>query len=280
MKQQKMVRVVFILFLFCLFSFFYFVILIPNKKVAEHRIDLRRSFDSKISLEEFLLFCRQNSSLVYQDIIMRGKTLFQGINICDNRYSIIKPILDGFQEKPFSVLDVGAAQGYFSFRIANDFPRSNCVMIEHSNKDYDHHGFMLYQLCQLNDLPNITYFHKEISIPTLENLSHEEHFDVILALLVVHQIDDSMEIRKKVLETLFDLGDNVILEVSNDVAPELRDYVREELCKSEELDYSFLGEVDRYYNPATAYGGQFPNGKGEFYWFRKKNHKLSNTHVK
>lgn len=233
------------------------------------------SNSEKISAEDFMLYCKQNPHLVYQDIIIKGKTVFQGINKCDNRYAIIKPILDKFGDRSFSVLDVGAAQGYFSFRIAQDFPKAHCLMIEHKNKNYGHHGIMLHQLCHLNGLPNISYLHQEISVHSLKELSKQSHFDVVLAFLVVHQIDDSMAVRKEVIENLFNLGDIVIIEVSNDVAPELREYVKNVLTQNEAYDSLFLGEVDRYYDPATAYGGRFPNGKGELYLFKKKSERSS-----
>lgn len=229
------------------------------------------SFDPhlKMSMGDFLKYCRQNSEQIYQDIWINQKTMFQGVNLCENRYELIKPILQDLKE--FSVLDVGAAQGYFSFRIASDFPGAHCSMIEHANKSYDHHARLLYQLCLLNNLPNVNYFHKEISVPVLETLSDKVHFDVVLALLVVHQIDDDMEIRKTAIRNLLQLGNHVILEVSNDVAPELRDYVRDQLSTNDEFERFFLGEVPRYYNPTKAYGGKYSNGKGEFYYFKRKN---------
>jgi hypothetical protein len=56
---------------------------------------------------------------IYQDVIVNNKVLINGINLCDKRYDLIKPIFNLFQA-PFSVLDLGSAQGYFSFRIAHD----------------------------------------------------------------------------------------------------------------------------------------------------------------
>ena len=47
-----------------------------------------------------------------------------GTDDCGPRYGMIKPVLDRL-DGPFSVLDVGAAQGYFSFRIAQEYPQSS-----------------------------------------------------------------------------------------------------------------------------------------------------------
>lgn len=247
-----------------------------DKSIVEAPIELPlvTKAPEAISKEEFLEFCRQNRPKLYQDIFINGETLFQGVNICDIRYDIIKPILQLYKSH-FSVLDLGAAQGYFSFRIGTEFPKAQCVMIEHENekeKHYSHHQDMLYQLCHLNShLNNISYLRKEISAPFLEDLNSTEHFDVILALLVIHQVDRSMLGRQKLLDMLLKLGDTVILEVSNDVAPELLEYVRDELRKNDTHDCKFLGEVQRCYDPLTAYDGKYPNGKGLFYVFTRKN---------
>ncbi|MBS0625139.1 MAG: hypothetical protein JSS32_03730 [Verrucomicrobia bacterium] len=233
---------------------------------------LPSSFEPKgtMSPAEFLAYCLENKDLVYQDIFFGGKTQFQGINICQNRYELIKSIAQQYGNSPFSVLDVGAAQGYFSFRIASDFPQAECTMIEHANAEYDQHDSMLYQLCHLNKLNNTAFLHQKITTRVLADLGKAEHFDLVLALLVVHQIDSCMEERKKILDHLLTLGDQIIIEVSSDFALQLRDYVRDELSHKPGFDCTYLGRVNRYYNPLIAYEGYYPNGKGEFYWFKRR----------
>lgn len=279
LSKKKLGIFVLCFLVFCLG--FYFGLRVQKQSTLSHQIQLPPAFDRhlKLTAGEFLQFCQQDPTQAYQDIVIKGKTVFQGVNRCANRYALIKPILDNLGEKDFSVLDVGAGQGYFSFRIAYGFTQSHCFMVEHANKNYDHHGRMLYQLCLLNDLPNVTFFHQEISVPVLEQLNRQTHFDVVLALLVVHQIDESMDVRKAALENLLSLGNHIILEMSNDVAPELRDYVRDELKSHPDYECSFLGEVQRYYNPATACGGKYPDGKGEFYYFKKKTPIIASTKI-
>lgn len=252
-----------------------------RESTTASQVKLPSAIDPHLQLSgsEFLKFCQQDPAKVYQDIVIKGQTRFQGVNLCENRYLLLKPLLENLGKENFSVLDVGAGQGYFSFKIAHDFPKAHCYMIEHANKSYDHHARMLYQLCLLNDFPNVTFFHKTVSVPVLEWLNDQVHFDVILALLVVHQMDDSMEIRKMAIENLLKLGNHVILEVSNDVAPELLDFVKNELKDHSEFECTFPGEVPRYYDPATAYGGKYPDGKGEFYYFRRKNPGPTSTEI-
>lgn len=240
-----------------------------------HEIQTKHIVGNAIQLMDenaFLNFCHQNPHKIYQDIFVNGRVIFQGISICDVRYDIIKPILQSYK-KHFSFLDIGAAFGYFSFRIGTEFPQSQCIMIEHGNKEahYNHHQNILYQLCHLNyHLKNICYLHKELSLEVLENLNRNEHFDVVLVLLVIHQVEKSMDKRIKALETILELGDNVIIELANDVAPELLPYVHNQLSKSSTHDCTFLGEVDRFYKTKSVYKKEFTNGKGLFYLFTKK----------
>lgn len=228
---------------------------------------------SNLSLEEFFNYCVQNPKLIYQDIYINGHVLCRGVNLCDNRYKLIEPILNAYRGQ-FSLLDLGAAQGYFSFRAAYEYPKIQCVMVENGNpkeKIYLHHPDMLLNLCHLNSkIRNVAYLNKEISLSVLQEFNKREHFDVILAFLVIHQIDSSMEVRRQLLEQLLQLGDQVVLEVSNDVAPELWEFVKEEFYDTETHHCLFLGEVERYYDPSTAYTGKFPSGKGEFYLFSRK----------
>ena len=73
----------------------------------------------------------------------------------------------------------------------------------------------LPDICELNnEVPNIVYLKKEMSLQDLQALNEEEHFNVVLALNVVHH----MEPWKEILETIFKLGDTIIIETppSND----------------------------------------------------------------
>ena len=96
------------------------------------------------------IFLSKYPGTVYQDLVMRGEIYPVGTDLCAPRYELIQPILARYK-RPFSVLDMGAAQGYFSFRIAQDYPLSSCVMIEADQTCYyPQHGSMLYDLCQIN----------------------------------------------------------------------------------------------------------------------------------
>lgn len=142
----------------------------------------------------------------YQDIIINNKVLSRGVGPdCPSRYAAISKVI-GKYNRPIKVLDIGASNGYFSLRIAYDY-KALCVMADVSDR--------LKDICTLNDkVPNIVYFKKAMSLDDLKKLVKEEHFDVVLALNVVHH----MEPWKDILDCIFELGDTVIIETppSND----------------------------------------------------------------
>jgi hypothetical protein len=48
---------------------------------------------------------------------------------CASRYEPIKAVL-GEYKRPFSVFDFGANMGYFTFRIAEDFPQATVIAVD------------------------------------------------------------------------------------------------------------------------------------------------------
>ena len=209
------------------------------------------SFVSSKRADPFALesFLRKYPESVYQDIVIEDNIYLIGTDFCESRYELIKPVLDLF-DRPFSFLDLGAAQGYFSFRVAHDFPLSFCTMIEANDTPYVIHGDMLQELCFYNrHLNNITHLNKKMDLTSLSILNENQHFDVVIAFLVVHQIHESFSEQIKIIETLLKLGDNLIVEVANDVCILYSAYVE---FLSEKLDCQYLGEVKRRKDPDST----------------------------
>jgi 2-polyprenyl-3-methyl-5-hydroxy-6-metoxy-1,4-benzoquinol methylase len=145
----------------------------------------------------------------YQDIIINGVVVSHGSRECATRYEAIKEVLKNYT-RPFTVLDIGASQGYFSFRIAHDFPKSVCVMIEGNYSDEWQIAEQLHDLCKLNnELDNIIFLKKRITADDLERLAEVEHFDVILACNIIHHTAHEW---RRFTDALFKLGDHLILE--------------------------------------------------------------------
>ena len=136
----------------------------------------------------------------YQDRIVKGGVIQKGDRECEKRYEIIKKFLQQYK-RPITILDLGAAQGYFSFKIAEDFD-ATCVMVESYEAD------TLKKLCEENDNDNTILLNKHINPTTLEELSKCEHFDVVLALNVVHHIGDV----ERTMNALTKMCDHLIIE--------------------------------------------------------------------
>ena len=97
-----------------------------------------------LSVATFLCVFSCNADLVseeerpYQDVIIKNQVIRKGVNNSYGTYELIKPILKQFQGE-FSFLDLGAAQGYFSLRVAHDFPKSKCIMIDENTPNWPYH---------------------------------------------------------------------------------------------------------------------------------------------
>lgn len=148
----------------------------------------------------------------YQDIIINNMLLTHGSYECASRYTIIKQFLaKNFNNRPFTVLDLGASEGYFSFKIAHDF-KAFCVMIEgnYSIACSEETADRLEELCIENtELKNIILLKTCIKPHELRVLNRHEHFDVVLALNFVHHFGSHWQ---EVAEAIISLGNYIILQ--------------------------------------------------------------------
>ena len=156
----------------------------------------------KTSQEEINQFLSIVRPEVYQDILVDGITIKNGVKDCEIRYPNIQKILDNYK-RPFTVLDIGASEGYFSLRIASEYD-CTCVMIEGDKT------LLLPKICALNkSLNNVVVLEKFITPQDLKELGECEHFDLVIAFNVVHQLNDQW---KETIDYLLTLGDNVLIE--------------------------------------------------------------------
>lgn len=164
-------------------------------------------FFSEISLPE-----------IYQDILINGQVVETGIRNCKERYEAIKPLLNSLPEKS-KVLDIGASQGYFSFKMAEDFC-FRCCMVEGGYKISDYlwkTGELLNYLCKQNlNLQDVTLLQHQFSLNDLKKLQELEEFDLVIAFSVVHHmretLSDPMEQFAEVIDTILKLGNVVLIE--------------------------------------------------------------------
>lgn len=148
---------------------------------------------------------------------IEAKTVFSGVGQCsqlqnqlDKNYDAIEKILDLYQ-RPFTMLDVGAAQGYYLLRAAGKHPQSVFVMIEGGCSGIPPIGDHLLSLCKCNDqLKNIVLLKKYPIIDDLIRLGECEHFDIVLATNIINWLSDAWA---NEIEAVLKLGDNIIIEV-------------------------------------------------------------------
>jgi SAM-dependent methyltransferase len=135
----------------------------------------------------------------YQDQWVKGCNVGFGVRECSSRYAAIRPLLAGYT-RPFTVLDLGASLGYFSFRIAEDFPLATVVAIDDDPR--------LFYQCLANEKPNVIHLKHRMREDDVWQLANCEQFDVVLALNVVHHF----ERYESVLRSLFRMGDHLVIE--------------------------------------------------------------------
>jgi len=138
----------------------------------------------------------------YQDQIVNGKVIEHGrVTHLQERYDALNEIIKQY-DRPITVLDLGAAQGYYSFKLAHTYKNSTFIMVEEDP--------YLLKLCLLNDkLNNIIFLQKRISIEELRRLGECEHFDVVIAFNIIHWAEEKWQ---ETTDAILHLGDNILIE--------------------------------------------------------------------
>lgn len=166
----------------------------------------------------------------YQDIWVKGKCIRKGVRDCLNRYNLIEPLFKKFN-RPISVLDIGANFGYYSFRLSEKFS-GTYVMIEGTEEE----SKFLKKLCNLNNNKSIILLNKRINLNDLNFIAKNEHFDIVIALNVIHHFKENFN---DCLNALSRIGDHIIFEHPH--PKEIYTYNINKI-KSEPLDFSTFYE--------------------------------------
>ncbi|MCI5051716.1 MAG: hypothetical protein MRY21_01100 [Simkaniaceae bacterium] len=211
-----------------------------------------------------LLFCSLQAANfrgiheLYQDVMVNNHFMRKGVRECHKRYEILRDVFDLY-DRPFTILDIGAAQGYFCFRAAHDYD-ATCVMIENGYSPGDRSGDLLVELCEENDqLGRLVVLKTTINTEKLRRLGECEHFDVVLALDILPHLRGDF---KENVQAILSLGDNVLIETSTDIEYHMGDYVGS-------LGGELLGVASRHSSV---------EGLGEIYWFEQNRTNLKKRH--
>jgi len=138
----------------------------------------------------------------YQDLWIKGKRVAKGPRECEERYERVAEFCRQYK-RPFTVLDWGAQMGYFSLRLAEDF---DCTVVA-VERDPN-----LFAILQANDNPKVLYINRRMTPQDFVLLGKVEHFDLVLALSVVHH--NSAASFTDWLKILGGLGDHLIMELA------------------------------------------------------------------
>jgi SAM-dependent methyltransferase len=137
----------------------------------------------------------------YQDIWVNGKCISKGKRDSASRYEIIRTYCTVFN-KPFTVLDIGANMCYFGLRLIEDF---NCNVVAF---EFDQFQDRLKYIKQ-NKTDKLLFINHKLHLNDLKIMNTCAHFDLILALSVLHHVSEPINLW---IQELRKLADNVIIE--------------------------------------------------------------------
>ncbi|MDD5358279.1 MAG: hypothetical protein PHX80_03980 [Candidatus Nanoarchaeia archaeon] len=140
----------------------------------------------------------------YQDSWLNGGIEEKGIRECSSRYEIIKSFCNKYKGS-FSICDIGANMCYFGLRLIEDFP--DCVVIAF---EYNQVKMRQEQL-KKNKVNKLILFDRKINLNDIAILIKTCHFNLVLALSVLHHVPGSVS---EWMNKLKLLGDDVIIELA------------------------------------------------------------------
>lgn len=136
----------------------------------------------------------------YQPIWIRGRQRPEPYQReSADRYAVIRQWLSQFH-RPFSVLDLGANAGYFSIRIAEDFPQATVIAIDDKP--------VLRDVASANGLQNLIVIPRRLAARCLTEIARCEYIDAVLALNVVHHMSEPV----RALDAMCRLAGDVLVE--------------------------------------------------------------------
>jgi len=199
---------------------------------------------------------------VYQDVWVDGKVKQKGIRECEKRYSPIYEHCKKYSRKrSFTVLDIGACLGYFSFRLVSELPAIS-VMFE-CNPDYinalagplQKDNLLSGLIRQQYRKNRLVLMNRRLSLGDLRELAKCEHFDVVLALRVVHHFKEPFA---DVIDAIVSLGNYTFLELPTDKEPKVR--ARKRVCQEladhsavlEKYNYKLVAETQSHVGPGLS----------------------------
>ncbi|MDC0605379.1 class I SAM-dependent methyltransferase [Nitrosopumilus sp.] len=176
-----------------------------NKIKLDDLILIIKNSDEYIKLSKPKIYENNFSKIdTYNDVRINGETVSSGYRDSEKRYDEIFQFCKKFN-RPISVLDLGAAEGYFTFRLSEDF--SGVFVAVENNPQRK-----LLELCIKNNNHNILLLDKQMNHKHLKHLKEVQHFDIVLALNIIHHFEEPFQ---DILETLVSMSSFCFMEHPN-----------------------------------------------------------------
>ena len=176
-----------------------------NKIKLDDLILIIKNSDESVKLSKPKIYENNFSKIdIYNDVRIKGETVFSGYRNSKKRYDEIFQFCKKFN-RPISVLDLGAAEGYFTFRLSEDF--SGVFVAVENNPQRK-----LLELCIKNNNRNILLLDKQMNLKHLKHLKEVQHFDIVLALNIIHHFEEPFQ---DILETLVSMSSFCFMEHPN-----------------------------------------------------------------
>ncbi len=226
---------------------FFLVILLCNSFLSSEEINVELApFTNELNL----------------DVLVNGEVIQKSNKDCNARYQLIREVAKKY-ERPFTVLDLGAGEGYYSFRLAEEFPLATCVMVEKNKGLGDKIADKLLSLCnQNNKLQNIILLDKQLTINDIIKLGEVECFDIVLAMNFISYIRPTKQyLPVDIVNLIQKLGEEVIVELP------ITNKIYNKIYKENKSTYQIVTIDDAQYTSNLF----FLNGKSQSYinqhWF-------------
>lgn len=139
--------------------------------------------------------------MIYQDSWVNGKCEQKGKRSCSDRYEIVKNFGQSLP-KNFTVLDIGANMCYFGLRLIENFG-CNVMAFE-----FDHFE-LRKSVVDKNKTDKLMFLKRKLQLSDMSILNSTSHFDLLLALSVVHHLPGKID---EWITQFRKLADNVIIE--------------------------------------------------------------------
>ncbi|MGB0724265.1 MAG: class I SAM-dependent methyltransferase [Nitrosopumilus sp.] len=178
---------------------------IKNKKINLEQLSLiLKNSNEFVKLQKVNSDNKSRKIDTYNDVRIKGQTISSGYRESEARYKEIFKFCKKFN-RPISVLDLGAAEGYFTFRLSEDFSGVFIAVESDSQRN-------LLDSCKKNNNRNILLLEKQMNLKSLKNLKEVQHFDIVLALNIVHHFDEPFQ---DVIDTLVSMSSFCFFEHPN-----------------------------------------------------------------